>query len=84
MSRHYIFVRKPYLSILYLTCLLSPIAFLFGYIAGAPKAVAAPQLNFGGVDTRRLAIDAQSIDNSGSILMDNRLQLTPNSAYQAK
>ncbi len=75
---------KQHLRILYLTCLLSPVAFLFGYIAGAPKAVAAPQLDFGGVDSRRLTIDAQSVGDSGSILMDNRLQLTPNSSYQPR
>ena len=75
---------KQHLRILYLTCLLSPVAFLFGYIAGAPKAVAAPQLAFGGVDSRRLNIDAQSVGDSGSILMDNRLQLAPNSSYQPR
>lgn len=75
---------KQHLRILYLACLLSPVAFLLGYIAGAPKAVAAPQLDFGGVDTRHLQIDSRQINDGGSILMDPRLQLAPNSQYQPR
>jgi hypothetical protein len=77
-------VAKKYLPILYVTCLLSPVAFLFGYIAGAPRDVGAPQLDFGGVDTRRLQIDSRTVDQGGSILMDDRLRLSPNERYQAR
>jgi hypothetical protein len=77
-------VAKKYLPILYLACLLSPVAFLFGYIAGAPRHVVAPQLDFGGVDTRGLQIDSRAVENGGSILMDERLQLRPNENFQAR
>ncbi len=77
-------VARKYLPILYLACLLSPVAFLFGYIAGAPRDVAAPQLDFGGVDTRRLQIDTRSVEDGGSILMDDRLRIQPNESYQAR
>lgn len=77
-------MAKKYVPVLYLACLLSPVAFLLGYVAGAPKDLRAPHLEFGGIDSRRLSTDARDVHDSGSILMDDRLRLTPNTDYQLR
>ncbi len=59
--------------VLYLVAMLSPVAFLLGYIVGAPKRVETPQVDFGGIDTRRLRVDGEQ-----ARLVDEGIRLAPN------
>jgi hypothetical protein len=67
------------LRVLYLVALLSPVSFLLGYIVGAPKRVEAPQVDFGGIDTRHLRVEGRQ-----ARLVDEGIRLAPNRELVAR
>lgn len=70
------------ISLLYLFCFFAPIAFLIGYMAGAPRPV-APIISFREIDTRALPVSALDLQrNEGLILTDEVPWLVPNTYYQ--
>ncbi len=71
--------------LLYLLLFLSPVAFLCGYIAGAPKGIQAPRLHFEGVDTRHLRPQGQDyLDTEGSLIIGDSARLAPNRDLEAR
>jgi hypothetical protein len=65
----------PKLRVLYLLCLLSPVAFLLGYIAGVPKSASVPDYRYETVVPRKAATYPPHA------LVDENLRLAPNSQF---
>jgi|688.fasta_scaffold1286554_1 hypothetical protein len=70
--------------LLYLLSFFAPIAFLLGYIAGAPRP-AAPDLSFEHINTKTLPVAA--IDfyrNEDTIAVQETAWMQPNSHFDKK
>ena len=70
------------MSLLYLFCFFAPVAFLIGYMAGAPRPV-APTIDFRGIDTRAMPVSALDLNrNDGLIMAKEEQWLVPNTSFQ--
>jgi hypothetical protein len=70
--------------LLYLLSFFAPIAFLLGYITGAPRPV-PPDLSFEYINTKSLPVSP--IDfyrNENSLLVQETAWVQPNSSYEKK
>ncbi|MDX2270135.1 MAG: hypothetical protein NW208_18690 [Bryobacter sp.] len=73
---------------IYLLCLLSPVAFLLGYIVGSPKQVAVPDWRYERMQSERMQsvrLPVVAVGEEGAVpMVDKRLRLEPNSVYAAR
>ena len=70
------------MSLLYLFCFFAPVAFLIGYMVGAPRPV-APVLDFRSIDARAMPVSAIDLNRSdGVILAKEDHWLIPNRAFK--
>lgn len=70
------------MSLLYLFCFFAPIAFLIGYMVGAPRPV-APAMDFGKIDTRAMPVSPIELNRlDGAILAKDDNWLIPNASYK--
>lgn len=70
--------------LLYLFSFFAPVAFLIGYIAGAPKP-AAPVLSYEYIDTKTIPVSP--IDfyrNENSLVVQGTSWIQPNSSFDIK
>lgn len=71
------------LRLVYLLCFLAPVAFLLGYIAGAPPE--APRASANSIDTRHLSISNLDLARQEtSLVVDGVDWLQPNVSFDSR
>ncbi|WP_031500269.1 hypothetical protein [Bryobacter aggregatus] len=77
-AKHHPNTSMKHIRLLYLCCFLAPVAFLCGYIAGAPRYI-PPELNFNRIDPRPIPVARPDIfQPETSLLPDDPPWLQPN------